>query len=106
MGNLENVARAKGEIIDALTESGAACLNVDEPLVASMAARCRGRVLTYGAQARAEISPALLAAPIPLLGAYQVYTALAAYSVGRCLGMSDAAINAGLAQMKPEKGRL
>jgi UDP-N-acetylmuramoyl-tripeptide--D-alanyl-D-alanine ligase len=106
MGSLENVALAKGEIIDALTERGTACLNADEPLVAAMAARCRGRVLSYGTHAPAEISPALIQAPLPLLGAYQVYTALAAFSVGRCLGLSDAAINAGLAQMKPEKGRL
>ena len=106
MGSIENVALAKGEIVEALTERGTACLNADEPLVAAMAPRCRGRVLAYGAQAPAAISPALIQAPIPLLGAYQVYTALAAFSVGRCLGLSDAAINAGLAQLKPEKGRL
>jgi UDP-N-acetylmuramoyl-tripeptide--D-alanyl-D-alanine ligase len=105
-GSLENVVLAKGEIVDALPASGAGCLNADEPLVRGMAARCRGRVLTYGAGPGAEITPALIRAPIPLLGAYQVYTALAAYSVGRCLGMSDEAINAGIAQMKPEKGRL
>ena len=106
MGSIENVALAKGEIVDALTERGAFCLNADERLVADMAPRCRGQVLTYGAQASVAISPALIQTPIPLLGAYQVYTALAAFSVGRCLGLSDAAINAGLAQLKPEKGRL
>jgi UDP-N-acetylmuramoyl-tripeptide--D-alanyl-D-alanine ligase len=104
MGNIENVALAKGEIVDALSEAGTACLNADDPRVRAMAARCQGRVLTYGAEA--EISPRLIQVPIPLLGAYQVYTALAAYSVGRCLDMSDAAINAGIAQLKPEKGRL
>src|SRR5579859_7110105 len=106
MGSIENVALAKGEIVDALPENGTFCLNADDPRVAAMAARCRGRVLSYGTAAGAEISPALIRVPIPLLGAYQVYTALAAYSVGRCLGLSDAAINAGLAQLRPEKGRL
>ncbi len=110
MGSLENVALAKGEIVDALTERGTFCLNADEPLVAGMAPRCRGRVLAYGAQAPTNssvaITPAQITVPIPLLGAYQVYTALAAFSAGRCLGLSDAAINAGLAQLKPEKGRL
>ena len=37
MGSIENVALAKGEIVDALTERGTACLNADEPLVAAMA---------------------------------------------------------------------
>src|SRR5439155_19519712 len=76
MGSIENVALAKGEIVDALPESGTACLNADDPRVAAMAARCRGRVLRYGAEA--EVSPKLIRVPIPLLGAYQVYTALAA----------------------------
>jgi len=106
MGSIENVALAKGEIVDALTERGAACLNADEPRVRPMTARCRGRVLLYGTGPEAELRPELITVPIPLLGAYQVYTALAAYSVGRCLGLSDAAINAGLAALKPEKGRL
>jgi UDP-N-acetylmuramoyl-tripeptide--D-alanyl-D-alanine ligase len=109
MGSIENVALAKGEIVDALPEDGIFCLNADDPRVAAMAARCRGHVLSYGAGAAgtgAEITPALIQMPIPLLGAYQVYTALAGYSVGRCLGLSDAAINAGLAQLRPEKGRL
>src|SRR5258708_2755796 len=106
MGSIENVALSKGEIVDALPETGTCCLNADDPRVAAMAARCRGRVLRYGTAAGAEISPALIRVPIPLLGAYQVYTALAAYGVGRCLGMSDEAINTGLAQLRPEKGRL
>jgi UDP-N-acetylmuramoyl-tripeptide--D-alanyl-D-alanine ligase len=106
MGSIENVALAKGEIVDALAETGTACLNADDPLVLQMASRCRGRVLTYGTGSGVDISPGLIQVPIPLLGAYQVYTALAAYSVGRCLGMGDSAINAGITQLKPEKGRL
>ena len=106
MGSLENVALAKAEIVTALPESGTACLNADDPLVRQMAEVCRGRVITYGTGEAADISRNLIKVPIPLLGAYQVYTALAAYSVGRCLGMTDEAINAGIAQMRPEKGRL
>src|SRR5579859_872693 len=105
-GSIENVALAKGEIVDALPESGAACLNADDERVRAMAARSRGRVLLYGTGPGAEITPDLIRVPIPLLGAYQVYTALAAFSVGRCLGLSDEAINAGIARLKAEKGRL
>jgi UDP-N-acetylmuramoyl-tripeptide--D-alanyl-D-alanine ligase len=106
MGSIENVALAKGEIVDALSPDGAACLNADEERVRPMAARSRGRVVLYGRGPGAEVTPGLIRVPIPLLGAYQVYTALAAFSVGRCLGLSDEAINARLARLKPEKGRL
>ena len=61
-------------------------------------------MLRYGHCAGAEISPALIQGLIPLLGAYQVYTALAAYSVG-CLGMSDTAINTARRSRGPRRAR-
>ena len=47
-GSRENIALAKGEIVDALTPSGVAVLNSDDPFVAAMATRAAGRVLTFG----------------------------------------------------------
>ena len=47
-GSQEAIAQAKGELVDALGEDGVAVLNADDPLVAGMAPRSRGSVLTYG----------------------------------------------------------
>ena len=53
-GGTAAIAAAKGEIVEALEESGTAVLNADDPLVAAMAARTRARVLTFGE--RGEVS--------------------------------------------------
>ena len=48
VGSIEGVARAKAELIDALPAEGVGILNADQPLVAAMAPRCAGRVVTFG----------------------------------------------------------
>lgn len=52
-GTIDDVARAKGELVEALPVEGTAVLNADDPRVLAMADRCRGRVLTYGVTAGA-----------------------------------------------------
>jgi UDP-N-acetylmuramoyl-tripeptide--D-alanyl-D-alanine ligase len=47
-GTLDDVARAKGELVEALPPSGTAVLNAADPRVAAMAARTRARVVTFG----------------------------------------------------------
>jgi UDP-N-acetylmuramoyl-tripeptide--D-alanyl-D-alanine ligase len=47
-GSQERIAQAKGEIVEALGSDGIAVLNADDPLVAAMASRTRGRVRTFG----------------------------------------------------------
>ena len=49
-GTVEDVARAKGELVEALPPDGTAVLNAEVPLVAAMAARATAgaRVLTFG----------------------------------------------------------
>ncbi len=49
-GTQEAIAQAKGEIVEALAPEGAAVLNADDPLVASMATRTSARVLTWRAR--------------------------------------------------------
>ncbi|MDO7869343.1 UDP-N-acetylmuramoyl-tripeptide--D-alanyl-D-alanine ligase [Nocardioides jiangxiensis] len=57
-GTQAAIARAKGEIVEALAPTGVAVLNADDPLVAAMAARTTARVLAWGAVADERIEPA------------------------------------------------
>ncbi len=106
LGTIEHVALAKSELVDSIGPDGVACLNFDDPRVRAMQSRCRGRVLSYGTQAGADITPERLRADIPLLGSYRTQTALAALSVAECFNMPDEQIQAGLAKLPSEKGRL
>lgn len=54
-GSREAIADAKGELVEALPSAGVAVLNIDDPLVASMARRTSARVLTYGEATAADI---------------------------------------------------
>ncbi len=47
-GGLDQVARAKGELVEALPSDGVAILNADDPRVLAMAARTQARVVTFG----------------------------------------------------------
>ncbi len=54
-GTQADIATAKGELVEALTSSGTAVLNADDPLVAAMATRTVGRVTTYGESVQADV---------------------------------------------------
>jgi UDP-N-acetylmuramoyl-tripeptide--D-alanyl-D-alanine ligase len=54
-GDLDGVARAKGELIEALPASGLAVLNFDDPRVRDMASRSNCPVLGYAAGADADV---------------------------------------------------
>ncbi|NED69199.1 UDP-N-acetylmuramoylalanyl-D-glutamyl-2, 6-diaminopimelate--D-alanyl-D-alanine ligase, partial [Streptomyces sp. SID10244] len=47
-GDIESVARAKGELVEALPVDGLAVLNADDERVAAMASRTDAGVLTFG----------------------------------------------------------
>lgn len=48
MGGLDDIARAKGELVEALPANGVALLNADNPRVAAMSDRTTARSLTFG----------------------------------------------------------
>ncbi|HEU5159728.1 MAG TPA: UDP-N-acetylmuramoyl-tripeptide--D-alanyl-D-alanine ligase [Streptosporangiaceae bacterium] len=54
-GSREAIAKAKGELVEALTADGVAVLNADDPLVRAMAARTRGKVVTFGRAPEATV---------------------------------------------------
>ena len=114
-GSIEDVARAKAELPEALPPDGVALLNADDPRVLAMAGRTAARVVTFGRAAAAAVRadgvtvdeagrPSFTlvteeaSAPVRLRlhGAHNVANALAAAAVARELGISVAAISAGL----------
>ena len=54
-GSREQIAVAKGELVEALQPDGAAVLNLDDPLVAMMAIRTQAHVWTFGHSAAAAV---------------------------------------------------
>jgi UDP-N-acetylmuramoyl-tripeptide--D-alanyl-D-alanine ligase len=115
-GSLDAVAKAKGELPEALPADGVAVLNADDPRVLAMAALTAARVVTFGVRDAAAAVRAgdirlddlgrasfrLLmgdvAAPVTLRlhGAHHVPNALAAAAIAAELGMDTQAIAAAL----------
>jgi UDP-N-acetylmuramoyl-tripeptide--D-alanyl-D-alanine ligase len=123
-GSTDAVAKAKGELVEALPADGVAILNADDPNVAAMAARASARVVTFGAPPDSQ-APATRQAPdvaardirlddlgrpafrlvmpggsarvaLRLHGAHHVSNALAAAAIAAELGMTVPAIADGL----------
>jgi len=110
-GSVEAVAKAKGELVEALPPGGVAILNADDPNVAAMAERTGARVVTFGLGADADIlatdislddlghasfrmtMPAGSAdVRLRLTGGHHVANALAAAAIAAELGLDTAAI--------------
>lgn len=117
-GSVENIALAKGELVESLPADGLAVLNADDPLVDAMAGRTRARVVRYGEAAHADVramdvtldgrgraSYTLVtpegSAPVRLglTGRHQVSNSLAAAAVARELGMSLTELAAALGEL-------
>ncbi|MFE6842551.1 UDP-N-acetylmuramoyl-tripeptide--D-alanyl-D-alanine ligase [Streptomyces sp. NPDC057686] len=109
-GGREQIAQAKGELVEALpseAEGGVAVLNADDPLVRAMSARTKARTVLFGEADDADVratevrmTPAgqpsfTLHTPtgcgevtLRLYGEHHVSNALAAAAVAHVLGMS------------------
>jgi UDP-N-acetylmuramoyl-tripeptide--D-alanyl-D-alanine ligase len=55
VGGLEGVARAKGELVEALPAGGTAILNADDQAVATMAGRTTANVVTFGRSEHVDV---------------------------------------------------
>ena len=119
MGNVENVARAKGELLLRLPTGGCAVVNADDPLIAGLPAPEAVRRITFGlndAEVRAsaiesrgiggqsftlhigdENIPVTLAA----FGRHNICNALAAAATAHALGIPAGIIGNGLEQFRP-----
>jgi len=104
-GSREAIARAKGEIVEAVPADGTAVLNADDPLVSAMADRTSAAVVTFGlagdvswrgvelddlGRPSFELGRAGAWTPIRLLeaGAHQVPNAVAAAAMAAAAGIA------------------
>lgn len=116
-GGREQIAQAKGELVEALPEDGVAVLNADDPLVRAMATRTKARVVLFGESGEADVraenvtltdggQPSFrLHTPsgasdvtMRLYGEHHVSNALAAAAVAHELGMSAEEIATALSE--------
>ena len=122
-GDLEGVARAKGELFSRLDASATAVINADDdfaPLWRSFASHCR--IVEFGLDAEAGVtaewsgdtrgSDVRLSAPqgeidfrLPLPGRHNVMNALAASAVSLAAGANLASVKRGLESLSPVAGR-
>jgi len=110
-GSREAIARAKGELVEALTEDGVAILNEDDDYVRAMRSRTKAKVLTFGRAQSADVrvTDVVMSAQgkpsftitmgdetarleLPLVGEHHVSNAAAVVAVGVALGASVSAV--------------
>lgn len=124
LGSIENVAKAKAELVEGLKEKGTAILNADDPRVLEMKNLHKGESITYGIENEADIKAEnidmkhfgethfTLKTPdgvedviFQLSGKHNVLNALAASAVGYSFGMTAKEISDSLGNVEPPKQR-
>ncbi|MGO9086699.1 MAG: UDP-N-acetylmuramoyl-tripeptide--D-alanyl-D-alanine ligase [Candidatus Sulfotelmatobacter sp.] len=122
--SLAGIARAKYELIESLPSSGTAVLNADDEYVAQFGRDFKGRVVTYGRAATADVRAENVEsqgaegstfdvvtaggrqpARLPLVGEHNILNALAVVAVGLARGMTLAESAAALATLAPADKR-
>ena len=124
LGSIENVAKAKAELVEGMKEGGTAVLNADDPRVMAMSELTRGTVVTYAIDSPADVTASEIAfenfgntsfvlttpqgsarTEFPLNGRHNILNALAAASVGHAFDMSAAEISDSLGSVTPPPQR-
>lgn len=118
LGSQAQIAKAKGELVEALGSDGTAVLNQDDKRVAAMAGKCKGKVVGFGIINDAPVMAGtiknsekglsftcrcfdqVIDVHMAVVGTHNVYNALAAVAVGRLLGLSEHQMQKGLAEYK------
>ena len=125
LGSIENIARAKGELVEAIQEGGTIILNADNRHTAAMKdlARAGVNVVTYGLEGGADLvaKDILIGSvateftlsyggadydfEIPMIGRHNVSNALAAIAAGLTVGLSVEEIQRGISSLTTTKMR-
>ena len=124
LGTVDNIAAAKGEILDHIPEDGLAVLPANGAFIRREAGRCRGRVIYFGIEEDCEVSAKNIRSSrhgnyftveadglneeyfLPMPGRHNVLNALAAVAVSREIGLSADEIGRGLLQAVATQMRL
>ncbi|SHF42236.1 UDP-N-acetylmuramoyl-tripeptide--D-alanyl-D-alanine ligase [Desulforamulus putei DSM 12395] len=117
LGSVQNIARAKTEVLEHIGEEGFAVLNGDSPFLRELAGRCKGKVWLYSLEGPGDIrgyeirpdghgvryqilypgGQGEIRLPVP--GSHNVMNSMAAVGVGLRLGLTFAEIARGLEQV-------
>ena len=119
MGSVENVARAKGELLLRLPTGGCAVVNADDPLIASQPSPEGIRRITFGLENAEVLATAIesrgirgqhfslhigeesIVVTLAAFGRHNVYNALAAAAAAHALGIPTGIIGNGLELFRP-----
>lgn len=124
LGSIENVAKAKAELVEGMKDGGTAILNADDERVAAMSELSKGKVVTYGIEKAADVRAENISferfgetnftlvehdnrahVTFPLNGKHNILNALAAATVGLQFGMSVSDIATSLESVAPPPQR-
>jgi UDP-N-acetylmuramoyl-tripeptide--D-alanyl-D-alanine ligase len=122
--SIAGIARAKYELIEALHPGGTAVLNADDEYVSRFGRDFKGKVILFGTHGPADVRAENIEshgaegsafdivvegvrqhAILPLVGAHNIYNALAAVAVGLERGISLAEVAGALATLTPADKR-
>lgn len=127
LGSMENIAKAKAELVEVIPSGGVVILNADNPYTAAMDAKCQPdvKVVTFGIEQAADIKASDIESRgketkfkcalekdgkahefvLPMAGRHNVYNALAAIAAGVVMGLNAKEIQTGLSQLEMSKMR-
>lgn len=122
-GSMEAYLRAKKILFDDLSSDAVAVVNGDDPWGAKIVSTTSARSILYGTGDGVEVRATDIRLSLegtsftvsfggtkqflatPLVGRFNVYNALAAYTAGTALGLSPQVIAAGIGRVKNVRGR-
>jgi len=123
LGSLENIAKAKAELVEMIEPNGTVILNADNAFVLQMREKSKAKVVTFGIDSMADVvakdirtvgnsmefscsyGKTIETFVLPMVGRHNIYNGLAAITTGFVLGLSAEEIQQGLDGFEATKMR-
>lgn len=125
LGDINQIMAEKGKLVESLTDDGVAILNYDDLNCRKLADKCQGKVYYFGQDAKnctvwagnikfenfqtvfeLNLGVERVQVKLQLLGEHQIYSCLAAATVGVILDIPLTKIKKGLESIEPSSHRL